>query len=116
MTDRSTELFRAEALSHHDDGSHGGGDVLRISPEWIPAAYWLLLLVIAAGAAYGTFGTLTEYASGPAVVRVEGRTLVTAPDREHRRERSTSSPASGSRPVPCWSRCIWPIGQPSSSG
>ena len=32
-----------------------------------------------AGAAYGTFGTLTEYATGPAVVRVEGRTRVTAP-------------------------------------
>jgi membrane fusion protein, multidrug efflux system len=79
MSDRSTELFRAEALSYHHEGHHGGGDVLRISPEWIPAAYWLLLVVIAAGAAYGTFGTLTEYATGPAVIRVEGRTHVTAP-------------------------------------
>jgi membrane fusion protein (multidrug efflux system) len=79
MSDRSTDLFRAEALSHHHNGSHGGGDVLRISPEWIPAAYWLLLMVIAAGAAYGIFGTLTEYASGPAVIRSEGRTAVTAP-------------------------------------
>jgi membrane fusion protein (multidrug efflux system) len=79
MSDRSTDLFRAEALSHHRDGSQGGGDVLRISPEWIPAAYWLLLLVIAVAGAYGTFGTLTEYASGPAVIRVEGRASVTAP-------------------------------------
>src|SRR6185295_12656077 len=79
MSDRSPELFRAEALSYHHEGYHGGGDVLRISPEWLPAAYWLLLLVIAAAAAYGTFGTLTEYATGPAVVRVEGRTHVTAP-------------------------------------
>ena len=79
MSERPTDLFRAEALSFHDEGYQGGGAVLRISPEWIPAAYWLLLAVIAAGAAYGLFGTLTEYASGPAVVRLEGRTAVTAP-------------------------------------
>jgi biotin carboxyl carrier protein len=79
MSGRSTELFRAEALSHHHEGDHRGGDVLRLSPEWIPAAYRLLLVVVAAAAAYGTFGTLTEYATGPAVVRVEGRTHVTAP-------------------------------------
>jgi biotin carboxyl carrier protein len=79
MSDRSTDLFRAEAIHYHDGERHGGGDVLRISPEWISSAYWLLLVVIAAGVAYGTFGTLTEYATGPAVVRVEGRTHVTAP-------------------------------------
>jgi membrane fusion protein (multidrug efflux system) len=79
MSDRSTEIFRAEALSHHDDGYRGDGDVLRISPEWIPGAYRLLLVVVGVGAAYGIFGTLTEYATGPAVIRVEGRTRVTAP-------------------------------------
>lgn len=78
MTDRSTELFRAEALRHHQGGGHGDGDVLRISPAWIPAAYRLLLLVMAAGAAYAAFGTVTEYATGPAVVRLEGRTHMTA--------------------------------------
>lgn len=79
MSDRSVDLFRAEALSHHDQGYRGGGDVLRISPDWIPAAYWLLLLVMGVGLAYGIFGTLAEYATGPAIVRVEGRTHVTAP-------------------------------------
>jgi biotin carboxyl carrier protein len=79
MNERSAELFRAEALRHHQAGYQGGGDILRLSPEWIPAAYWLLLVVIGAAAAYATFGTMTEYASGPAVVRVEGRTSVTAP-------------------------------------
>lgn len=78
MGDRSADLFRAEALRHHHEGRRGGGDILRISPEWIPAAYRLLLVVLAAAAAYGTFGTLTEYATGPAVVRVEGRTNVTS--------------------------------------
>jgi membrane fusion protein (multidrug efflux system) len=78
MSDPSTELFRAEALRYHHGGRNGAGDVLRISPEWIPAAYWLLLVVIATAVAYGTLGTLTEYATGPAVVRVEGRTHVTA--------------------------------------
>src|SRR4051812_17398639 len=66
MSDRPTDLFRAEAISYHDRGAQGGGNVLRISPDWIPAAYWLLLAVVAAGAAYGTFGMLTEYATGPA--------------------------------------------------
>ena len=38
MSDRPSDLFRAEALNHHHEGRHGGGDVLRISPDWIPAA------------------------------------------------------------------------------
>jgi len=79
MSERPTDLFRAEALRHHHASDHGGGDILRISPEWIPAAYWLLLVVIGATAAYAMFGTMTEYATGPAVIRVEGRTSVTAP-------------------------------------
>jgi membrane fusion protein (multidrug efflux system) len=79
MNNRSTELFREEALTHHQRGSDSGGDVLRISPEWLPASYHLLLIVVAAAITYGTLGTVTEYASGPAVIRVEGRSPLTAP-------------------------------------
>src|SRR5262249_37984843 len=54
------------------------GDLLRISPSWTRWAYWLLVLVLVAGLLYAVLGTIDEYASGPAVVRVEGRTDITA--------------------------------------
>jgi membrane fusion protein (multidrug efflux system) len=70
-TNRS-RIFREEALRHHE-GSKDEGDVLRISPAWTRWTYWLLLALLAAGLLYSVLGRLPEYASGPAVVEVEGR-------------------------------------------
>src|SRR5262249_33434450 len=50
------------------------GDLLRISPKWMDWTYWLLLTVFAAGLLYTIVGTVSEYATGPAIVRFEGRT------------------------------------------
>jgi multidrug efflux pump subunit AcrA (membrane-fusion protein) len=47
--------------------------VLRLTPAWTRWAYWLLVAALAAGIAYGVFGTVHEYASGPAVVWMRGR-------------------------------------------
>lgn len=74
----SADIFRKEALEHHLQGHRREGDLLRISPAWTRWAYWLLVAVFAMGALFVLFGRLYEYAQGPAVVRVEGRTELTA--------------------------------------
>jgi membrane fusion protein (multidrug efflux system) len=66
--------FRQEALEYHQRAPREDGDVLRIAPEWTRWAYRVLLAVLAAGAFFSVVGTLYEYASGPALIRVEGRT------------------------------------------
>lgn len=75
---RSEELFRDEALQHHRDAYQGEGNVLEISPHWVRWSYWPLIALILGAALYLFFGTVAEYASGPAVVRVEGEIRLTA--------------------------------------
>lgn len=77
MESHST-LFRDEALAYHLRSSRTQGDVLRLSPRWTHWTYWFLVLVSVAGALYGVFGSIHEYATGIAVIRDEGRTMVTA--------------------------------------
>lgn len=69
-------VFREEAIRHNEGGKLG--DVLRLSPAWTRWAYWLLVALFLAVLAYGVFGSLYEYASGPAVVWVAGRIDITA--------------------------------------
>jgi membrane fusion protein (multidrug efflux system) len=71
-----TRIFREEALRHHE-GAQEDGDVLRISPRWTRWTYWVLLALLACAALYSLLGTIPEYASGPAVVKVEGRSDLT---------------------------------------
>lgn len=48
--------------------------MLRLSPSWTSWAFWLLLAVVVFYGVLGVFGRVSEYASGPAVVRLsEGR-------------------------------------------
>ncbi len=77
MPQRSTDIFREEALRYHGE-YRSAGAVLRISPGWVSWFYWLLVLVLVSGGLYAIFGTVHEYATGPAVVRIEGRVDVTA--------------------------------------
>ncbi len=70
-------IFRWEALRQYA-ASGGKGDLLRISPQWVHSSYRLLLAALVAGLVFCLIGRIHEYASGPAVVRLEGRTDVTA--------------------------------------
>jgi membrane fusion protein (multidrug efflux system) len=70
-------MYRKEALEHHA-GAQETGRVLRLSPGWTHWAFWLLLAVVGFYGAFGVFGWISEYASGPAVVRAENRVEVTA--------------------------------------
>lgn len=77
MSVPSSDLFRPEAIAHHAGYQHQGA-LLRISPSWTLWTFWLLVLVVLTGSVYAVVATVYEYASGPAVVRVDGRTLLTA--------------------------------------
>jgi membrane fusion protein (multidrug efflux system) len=77
LDEKPSDIFREEALQYHV-AYRAEGDLLRISPAWTRWAYWLLVGVLGAGALYSIFGTVYEYASGPAVVRLEDRTDLTA--------------------------------------
>jgi multidrug resistance efflux pump len=74
-TQRS-RIFREEALRHHE-GSQEDGDLLRISPKWTRWTYWVLLALMGSAGLYSVLGTIPEYASGPALVKVEGRSELT---------------------------------------
>lgn len=67
-------LFREEALAFHQEGLRVEGDLLRADPRWMQWTYRLLVLVLAAGLLFSLLGRVREFASGPAVVRLGGRT------------------------------------------
>jgi membrane fusion protein (multidrug efflux system) len=71
-------LFREQAMEYHRAGLTGEGDVLRVDPRWMRWTYRLLLLVVVAGLLFAVLGKIREYAAGPAVVRLGGRTDLTA--------------------------------------
>jgi len=68
-----TSLFRDEALAHYTQGYRFEGDLIRLSPAWLTWTAWLLLAAGIAATLFAIFGTIHEYATGPAIVRAEGR-------------------------------------------
>lgn len=69
-------LYRQEALQEHAR-PRLEGEVLRIAPGWTRWAYWMLLMVLATALLFCVVGTVHDYASGPAIMRVEGKVDVT---------------------------------------
>lgn len=74
---QTPDLFREEALEHQRQAS-SRGSVLALSPGWVRAAYWLLLAMVVVGLLYIVLADVYEYAEGPAVIRIKGRTSLTA--------------------------------------
>lgn len=72
-------IFRKEAVDYYQHHRRQEGDVLRLAPEWTRLAYPALVGMLAVGCVLCTVGTVSEYASGPALVRVERRTDITTP-------------------------------------
>ena len=71
-------LFREEAVEHHNVGLRGEGDVLRVDPGWMRWTYRLLVCVLVAGLVFTLVARVHDYAEGPAVVRLGGRSDLTA--------------------------------------
>ncbi|WP_084736568.1 efflux RND transporter periplasmic adaptor subunit [Cystobacter ferrugineus] len=73
-----TSIFRKEALDYYQHHRRQEGDVLRIAPEWTRWTYVLLVTIVVMAVLICLVGTVSEYSTGPALVRVERRTGVTA--------------------------------------
>jgi hypothetical protein len=74
---RDAGLYRPEAI-RHADGPSGGGRPLRLSRGWIDATFYLIVAMVIAALLFCTFGDIGQYARGPAMVRIEGRSSLTA--------------------------------------
>ncbi len=73
-----TELFRTEALEHRDRGLATRSEPLRIAPPWLGKAYRAVQVACLAGLLALPFAGSSEFAVGPAVVRLQQRTEVRA--------------------------------------
>lgn len=77
VDDNERELFRAEAIEHVVRRGMRG-DVVRVHPAWVHAAYWMVVVSLLGAGAFMYFARVNQYAEGPAVVHVTGRSEVTA--------------------------------------
>jgi multidrug efflux pump subunit AcrA (membrane-fusion protein) len=73
-----SRLFRAEAVEFHRQGG-ARGDVVQLTPRAFFFSHWLLLGLLGAGVWFAFAGRIDEYASGPAIVRIDGLHELTAP-------------------------------------
>ncbi|AKF82290.1 membrane fusion protein, multidrug efflux system [Myxococcus fulvus] len=71
-------IFRKEALEYYQQHRRQEGDVLLLAPGWTRWTYWVLMGMLALGVLLCVVGTVSEYAEGPALVRVERRRDVMA--------------------------------------
>jgi hypothetical protein len=61
-------MFRSEAMESVARRGQGG-DVVRIHPGWVGAAFWVVLGSLAAAILYAALTQVREYAAGAAVIR-----------------------------------------------
>jgi len=72
-----SDVFRHEAIiAMLRRGSHG--DVVRVHPGWVTAAFWLVVLSVAGAILFAALARVHQYTDGPAIVRYHGRTNVVA--------------------------------------
>lgn len=76
-TEGPGDLYRIEALEAHR-GAHAQGPVLRIESPWLGALYRLVVALVTLALVYVCLVDVGQYSSGPALVRLGGRTEVTA--------------------------------------
>jgi len=73
----SKDLFRSEAVEFHRQGG-ARGDVVQLTPRAFFFTHWMLLALLVAALWFAFFGRIDEYATGPALVRVDGLHELTA--------------------------------------
>ena len=71
-------LFRPEALAHHEGTGDDLGDVIRFEPKWSRIAASVLGFAVLGFFLFVALVGVDDYASGPVVIRVEGRRLITS--------------------------------------
>jgi hypothetical protein len=70
-------LFRSRAVEQAQEIAPQG-DLLRLTPEWTRWAYWLIVGGALAAVLYVTLARVDEWAHGPALIRVEGASELSA--------------------------------------
>jgi multidrug efflux pump subunit AcrA (membrane-fusion protein) len=73
------EMFRQEAIQHMVRRGVKG-DVVRVHPGWLSAAYWIVVAAVLASAGFALFARVHQWAEGPSVIRVTGRSDLIAFD------------------------------------
>jgi biotin carboxyl carrier protein len=73
----AANLFRQEAMLAHRE-RQDLGDIVRVSPIWTKAMYASLVVMLVIGMFAAAVGEITQYSTGPAVVRQHGRSDVAA--------------------------------------
>ena len=69
-------LFRREAVDAQ--AMPRWGDVVRVSPGWLPWAYWMLVVLLAASVVFVIFGRVSTFSSGNFIIRSDARTPINA--------------------------------------
>lgn len=72
MPGEPESIFRSEAIAALEEAGTRGAP-LRLLPAWAGAAYWFVVSVVVAAVLFSLVAPVSEYAEGPAIVRVEGR-------------------------------------------
>lgn len=72
-----SDVFRAEAITAMVRRG-ARGDVVRVHPRWVSAAYWVVVAAVVAAVAFAALARVHEYTEGPAIVRYKGRNNVVA--------------------------------------
>jgi len=72
-----SDMFRQEAIVHLVRRGQRG-DVVRVHPGWIRAAYWLVLAALTAAVLFAALAHVHEYAEGASVVLFTGRSELIA--------------------------------------
>ncbi|HEU4612226.1 MAG TPA: HlyD family efflux transporter periplasmic adaptor subunit [Kofleriaceae bacterium] len=72
-----SDVFRLEAImAMVRRGSRG--DVVRVHPRWVSAAYWVILAALVSAVAFAALAQVHQYTDGPAIIRYTGRSNVVA--------------------------------------
>jgi hypothetical protein len=73
------DMFRQEAIQHMVRRGVQG-DVVRVHPGWLSGAYWIVVAAVLASVGFAAFAQVHQYAEGPSVIRVTGRSDLIAYD------------------------------------
>jgi multidrug efflux pump subunit AcrA (membrane-fusion protein) len=71
----SAGLFRTDAVAHYENGEQQG-DVLRYEKKWVRLSYAIAIGAAVVGFLFLSLFSVDEYATGPAVVRLDGRRML----------------------------------------
>lgn len=72
------QLFRQEAITSYTKGVAADGSVFTAEPEWVTVCYWVLVVGVLLLMTFILFGSVHDYAAGPAVVNIGEQVSVTA--------------------------------------